>query len=146
MYAEIRADAFNPWDELARYERSTERQAGSSGATAVFVGTMRDRNDGDRVNAMVLEHYPEMTAGYLDRICEEATVKWRVQDLLVLHRVGEIRVGETIVLVAAWSEHRAAAFDACRYLIEELKHRAPFWKKETLADGDLRWVDSNTPA
>ena len=106
---------------------------------------MRDRNDGAQVCAMYLEHYPEMTSGYLERICTEATEKWPVQDLFVLHRVGEIAIDESIVLVAAWSEHRAAAFDACRYLIGELKYRAPFWKKETLAGGTERWVEHNTP-
>jgi molybdopterin synthase catalytic subunit len=85
-----------------------------------------------------------MTGRYLERIAREAVTRWDLLDCLVVHRVGRLEPGEPIVLVAVWTAHRAAAFEACRYLIEELKHRAPFWKKETLLDGE-RWVESNTP-
>ena len=79
-----------------------------------------------------------------DRI-SDAHSKWDIQDALIVHRVGDISPGEPIVLTVVWSAHRAAAFDACRFLMEALKSRAPFWKKETLKDGSHRWVEQNTP-
>ncbi len=119
--------------------------AGSFGAVASFVGTMRDLNEGDVVTGMSLEHYPDMTEKELALIIAEASSQWDIIDALVVHRVGDITPGEPIVLTAVWSAHRAAAFDACRFLMEALKSRAPFWKKETLADGSSRWVENNTP-
>jgi molybdopterin synthase catalytic subunit len=85
-----------------------------------------------------------MTERYLERIASEATDRWGLLDVLIVHRVGRLLPGDPIVLVAARSAHRAAALDACRYLIEELKHRAPFWKKESVP-GAERWVEANTP-
>lgn len=114
---------------------------GSFGATAVFVGTMRDFNQGDTVERLFLQYYPGMTERELEKIVSEARSQWDLLDALVVHRVGEIYPGEPIVLVAAWSAHRGPAFDACRYLMEALKSRAPFWKKETLP-GKERWVDN----
>jgi molybdopterin synthase catalytic subunit len=84
-----------------------------------------------------------MTEAYLQRLVQEAHDRWPLLDALVLHRVGALVPGDPIVLVAVWSAHRGAAFEACRYLIEELKHRAPFWKREKLADRE-RWVEGNT--
>ncbi|WP_141698892.1 molybdenum cofactor biosynthesis protein MoaE, partial [Candidatus Marithrix sp. Canyon 246] len=75
-------------------------------------------------------------------ISKTAMQRWDILDTLIIHRVGEIQISDTIVLVAAWAGHRAPAFDACRFLIEELKHNAPFWKQETLTD-KMRWVESN---
>lgn len=143
MPVEIRETAFDPWSELARHERTLARN-GAYGATACFVGTMRDFNEDAEVTAMTLEHYPGMTEKHLETIVAEATASWAVLDALIIHRVGAIRPGEPIVLVAAWSAHRTDAFAACRHLIEELKTRAPFWKKEQLTDR-ARWVEHNTP-
>lgn len=137
MTALLRSEAFDPWQELAHIESGLVK--GAHGACASFVGTMRDFNVGDHVHSMSLEHYPEMTQQFLDKICAEATSRWDLIDCLIVHRYGEIKPGEPIVLTAAWSAHRAEAFDACRYLIEELKARAPFWKKETIDTGE-RWV------
>jgi molybdopterin synthase catalytic subunit len=137
MTALLRSEAFDPWQELAHIESGLVK--GAHGACASFVGTMRDFNVGDHVHSMSLEHYPEMTQQFLDKICAEATSRWDLIDCLIVHRYGEIKPGEPIVLTAAWSAHRAEAFDACRYLIEELKARAPFWKKETTDTGE-RWV------
>ena len=146
MAIEIREQAFDPWQLLREYEQSRrEAHAGSYGATAVFVGTMRDFNEGDKVTAMTLEHYPGMTERHLQAISEEAAQRWELLDSLIVHRVGEIQPADSIVLVAVWSAHRADAFDASRYLMEELKSRAPFWKKEQLSEGDPRWVEKNTP-
>ena len=92
---------------------------------------------------MTLEHYPGMTERHIEKVCEEAAEKWDVIDALVVHRYGEISVSEPIVLVAVWSAHRAHAFDACRYIINYLKERAPFWKCESTHQGK-RWVEHNT--
>jgi molybdopterin synthase catalytic subunit len=137
MTAWLRGNPFDPWYELAQFE--TELIKGKHGACTSFVGTMRDFNIGDHVHAMTLEHYPEMTQKFLDAICAETVERWRLDACLIIHRYGEIRPGDPIVLTAAWSAHRAEAFDACRYLIEELKTRAPFWKKEITDTGE-RWV------
>lgn len=134
---------FDPWAELRAYQEHLAH--GQYGATASFVGAMRDFNQGDRVEAMFLEHYPGMTERELEWIIAEAGSHWEFLDALVVHRVGEIQPGDPIVLVAVWSAHRGPAFDACRFILEALKTRAPFWKQERLARG-ARWVEKNTPA
>ena len=107
---------------------------------------MRDFNEGGDICAMTLEHYPDMTERQLESIVNDAKQQWSLLEALVAHRIGEITPGEPIVLAVCWSAHRDAAFDACRFLIEALKSRAPFWKRETLTgSGDTRWVASNTP-
>ncbi|HPQ95543.1 MAG: molybdenum cofactor biosynthesis protein MoaE [Thiothrix sp.] len=135
---------FDPWHELATFQQHPDFAAGKSGANAVFVGTMRDFNEGDTVQAMTLEHYPAMTTRQLQTLVQETVTRFRLDHVLLRHRVGAIRPGDPIVLVAVWSAHRAAGFDACRQIMETLKHNAPFWKRETLSDGSLRWVERNT--
>jgi len=140
MIVRVQLEPFDPWQELARHEAGRPAKAGGkTGATAVFVGSMRDFNQGEEVQAMQLEHYPGMTEAYLGKISQEAAARWDLLDSLVLHRFGSILPAEPIVLVAVWSAHRADAFAACRYLIDELKTRAPFWKQEQTAQG-ARWV------
>jgi molybdopterin synthase catalytic subunit len=134
----------DPWVVLARYQAGFTLQDGQYGATAVFVGTMRDFNLGRTVQAMSLEHYPGMTEKQLEQIDTTAKQRWDILDSLIAHRVGKVYPGDPIVLVAVWSVHRDAAFEASRYLIEELKARAPFWKKEEHKDA-ARWVEENTP-
>ena len=129
---------FNPWDEIQRYQAG-HLQSGHYGATASFVGTMRDFNIDKSVRHMTLEHYPAMTQHFLDKLCQQCSEEYGIDDCLIVHRFGEIYPNEPIVLTAAWSAHRAQAFDACRYLMEELKARAPFWKKEVTDEGE-RWV------
>ncbi|MBF0613849.1 MAG: hypothetical protein G8237_06775 [Magnetococcales bacterium] len=111
------------------------------GGVVSFVGTVRDYTSGDQVVAMELEHYPGMTESELMRIEVAARARFSVEELLVVHRVGRLAVGENIVLVVAAARHRADAFDACRYLIDHLKLYATFWKKEITAQGGPRWVD-----
>ena len=142
MLIEIKDAPFEPYQCLLEYQASAGF-AGKFGATAVFVGSMREFNQGDDVEAMLLEHYPGMTEKYLQKISNEAAEKWDILDSLIIHRIGEMLPNDPIVLVAVWSAHRAAAFDASRYLMEELKSRAPFWKKESLKE-DTRWVEKNT--
>lgn len=111
------------------------------GALVTFVGLMREMNEGDQVSRMVLEHYPGMTEKALTAIAEEAAARWDLQGIRILHRVGELKPQDPIVLVAVTSSHRGDAFRACELLIDYLKTRAPFWKKE-ITDGGERWVSS----
>lgn len=143
MPVHIVEGSFDPAAMQSHHETTLE--PGSFGASANFVGTMRSFNEGDSVVGMTLEHYPGMTDKELQRIIDDACEKWRLIDALIVHRVGAMTPGEPIVLTVAWSMHRKDAFEAVRYLMEALKSRAPFWKKETLADGSSRWVEKNTP-
>lgn len=145
MAVEVRTTPFDPYVELRRYQEQVPGGGGKHGAMTSFIGTMRDFNENQPVRGMVLEHYPGMTERHLERIAAEAGRRWDVLDVLIIHRVGALNPADPIVLVAVWSAHRAAAFDACRYLIEELKTRAPFWKKEQRPEAE-RWVEHNTPA
>ncbi len=142
MKIEIRTQDYDPWHEISSYQQ--QMSPGSYGATAVFVGTMRDFNEGEDVEAMLLEHYPGMTEKQLETLGQQAITQHELLDLLILHRVGEVRPNDPIVLVAAWSAHRKASFDASREVMEKLKSVATFWKKEQLGEG-ARWVEKNTP-
>ena len=133
-----------PWKELEAFQENYLVDNREFGATATFVGTMRDFNEGDTVTSMFLEHYPKMTEQQLAYLVEKAKKKWDLLHTLVVHRVGEITPAQPIVLVATWSAHRSAAFEACRFIMEELKSTAPFWKKEELTNGNSRWVEKNT--
>ena len=129
---------------MSRYQDTLLAQHGKYGATASFVGTLRDHNQGDAVREMTLEHYPGMTEKFMQRVCDEAAQRWEILDTLIIHRCGQLQINDPIVLIAVWSAHRADAFAACQYLIDELKYRAPFWKREELAAG-ARWVEQNAP-
>jgi len=142
---EVRTTPFAPWELLQSYEREVlGGSAGRFGATAVFVGTMRDFNEGDAVRGMTLEHYPGMTERQLEKLVGDAIKRWSLDDALVVHRVGDLDPADPIVLVAVWSAHRKEAFEACRHIMEELKSTVPFWKKERLVEGS-RWVEKNRP-
>ena len=142
MQIRIVKAGFDPGRELADHQATTLRR-GEYGANAVFIGSMRDFNEGSQVHSMTLEYYPGMTEKHIEQICHTAAQRWSLQDVLVIHRVGDICPGDPIVLVSVWSAHRGDAFDACRFIMEDLKHTAPFWKKESLDSGE-RWVDQNT--
>jgi molybdopterin synthase catalytic subunit len=111
------------------------------GAVVSFVGQVRDLNDGDNVAAMTLEHYPGMTEKSLAVIVEQAQGRWPIANVLVIHRVGELRPLDQIVLVLVASAHRKDAFAACEFIMDYLKTEAPFWKKEQTPDGQ-RWVEA----
>jgi molybdopterin synthase catalytic subunit len=111
------------------------------GAVASFIGAVRDVNDAATVAAMTLEHYPGMTEKALAEIVADAHARFDIVDALVIHRVGELRPADQIVLVAVTSAHRGDAFDACRFIMDYLKTSAPFWKKEVTSEG-TRWVDA----
>ena len=147
MLVTLRDKAFDPWDEIRRHQQQTSAlRRGEFGASAVFIGTMRDFNEGMAVRAMTLEHYPEMTRKTIEEIGRAAMERHGLCEALVVHRVGEVLPGEAIVLSAVWSAHRNEAFAACREIMEALKSTAPFWKKEHGADDNDRWVEHNTPA
>jgi molybdopterin synthase catalytic subunit len=113
------------------------------GAVASFIGVVRDLNDGDQVSTLFLEHYPGMTERELEKICAEARMRWNVYDTLVVHRVGELRPTDQIVLVVVTGAHRGEAFAACEFIMDYLKTRAPFWKREETPQG-VRWVEART--
>ena len=140
MYIEIINEKFDPWQKLVEYKRAQLVDKNNIGACSVFLGTMRDINSGDEIKSMELQHYPDMTESYLEKIVEDATKKFKIIDSIVLHRVGLVSPSDPIVLVATWSEHRQDAFDATREIMESLKSEAPFWKKES-TDKGFRWVE-----
>lgn len=111
------------------------------GGIVSFIGLMRDMNEGDSVTAMTLEHYPGMTEMAMKKIVEEARQRWNLLGCRVVHRVGEMQPTDPIVLVAVACTHRGDAFRACEFIIDYLKTRAPFWKKELTTQGS-RWVDA----
>ena len=111
------------------------------GGLASFVGLVRDANDGHAIRAMTLEHYPGMTEKALEDICAQAHARWDLIDTLVIHRVGALVPGDRIVLVGVASAHRGEAFEACEFIMDYLKTRAPFWKKEDTTAG-ARWVEA----
>jgi len=110
------------------------------GAVVAFLGTVRDQ--GGAIDELTLEHYPGMTERELERIEAEAQARWLLQASLIVHRIGTLRPSDNIVLVLTASEHRQAAFAAAEFLMDYLKTRAPFWKRESGPDGS-RWVEAN---
>ncbi|WP_336754906.1 molybdopterin synthase catalytic subunit MoaE [Pantoea sp. USHLN298] len=111
------------------------------GAVVTFTGKVRNHNLGDDVAALTLEHYPGMTEKALQEIVDAARQRWPLQRVTVIHRTGELFPGDEIVLVGVTSAHRGSAFSAAEFIMDYLKTRAPFWKREATADGD-RWVDA----
>jgi len=111
------------------------------GALASFVGLVRGANGGRAVGGMTLEHYPGMTEAALADICAQALARWNILDALVIHRVGRLSPGDRIVLVGVTSAHRGEAFEACEFIMDYLKTRAPFWKKESTPEGE-HWIEA----
>lgn len=144
MTVMLSEQSIDAWKELDAYQNQNDRLKGKYGASSVFVGVMRDFNQGDDVQSMFVEHYQGMTERQLQHIVDEVGQHWAILDYLVIHRVGLVLPDETLVLVACWAVHRGDAFDACRFIMEALKSRAPFWKKEVLVSGQSRWVEKNS--
>ena len=113
------------------------------GAVAAFVGTVRDRHDGAMVGTLTLEHYPGMTERAIEAMIDAALARFDIRAVRVIHRVGELRPLDQIVLVVVTSAHRGDAFAACEFLMDYLKTQAPFWKKEITPEG-ARWVDARS--
>jgi molybdopterin synthase catalytic subunit len=122
--------------------RALTRGRTDIGAIVTFTGTVRGEAAGTPIRTMTLEHYPGMTEAELARVDADANVRWPLQSSLIVHRYGELAPGDNIVLVVTASAHRHAAFEAAEFLMDYLKSRAPFWKKETARDGTGAWVDA----
>jgi molybdopterin synthase catalytic subunit len=137
MTVRVQTEDFDVGRELAAL-RGNDR---AIGAVAAFIGTVRDVNADASVASMTLEHYPGMTEKALAAIIDEAKTRWEIADALVIHRVGALKPSDQIVLVGVTSAHRGDAFAACEFVIDYLKTRAPFWKKEATPDG-TRWVEA----
>jgi molybdopterin synthase catalytic subunit len=138
MSVRIQTEDFDSGAEIARLHASQH----GVGAVASFIGVCRNNNDGTSITRMELEHYPGMTERSIEQMIAAAHARFDMMDATVIHRVGVIAPGEQIVFVAVSSAHRGAAFQACEFLMDYLKTQAPFWKKETMADGTARWVDA----
>jgi molybdopterin synthase catalytic subunit len=137
MKIAVQTEAFDLQAEVAALYRNNPKV----GAVASFLGLVRDINEGQDVSAMTLEHYPGMTEKALADIVDQARARWDVMDACVIHRVGPLRPTDPIVLVAVASGHRGDAFAACEFIMDFLKTRAPFWKKESTPEGE-KWVDA----
>ncbi|HET7634879.1 MAG TPA: molybdenum cofactor biosynthesis protein MoaE [Burkholderiales bacterium] len=133
----IQRDDFDTGREIAELHRDNPKV----GAVASFVGLMRDVNDGAGVSGMTLEHYPGMTEKSIRAIVTQAQGRWNIIGARVIHRIGRLEPTDQIVLVVVASSHRGDAFAACQFIMDYLKTRAPFWKKETTTHGE-RWVDA----
>ena len=133
----IQTEDFDVSHELAALRAGDARV----GAVCVFVGTVRDRNEGNGVSCMTLEHYPGMTERSIDAMLAQARERFDIFAARVIHRVGELQPQDQIVMVAVTSAHRGMSFQACEFLMDYLKTQAPFWKKELTPQG-ARWVDA----
>ncbi|MCU0952820.1 MAG: molybdopterin synthase catalytic subunit MoaE [Burkholderiaceae bacterium] len=137
MPVRVQTEDFDAGVEIARLRAGNPKV----GAVASFIGVARDINDGSAVATLTLEHYPGMTEAALEDICAQARARWDLLDVLVVHRVGEMKPLDQIVLVVVTSAHRGEAFAACEFVMDYLKTEAPFWKKEVTPQG-TRWVDA----
>ncbi|MGQ0525034.1 MAG: molybdopterin synthase catalytic subunit MoaE [Betaproteobacteria bacterium] len=137
MTVRVQAEDFDVGAEIAALRQGNP----GIGAVASFVGVVRDVNEGGAVAEMALEHYPGMTERAIEDIIAQARGRWDIIDTLVIHRVGTLKPLDQIVLVVVTSGHRGDAFAACEFIMDYLKTRAPFWKKEKTPSGE-RWVDA----
>ncbi|HEY7742225.1 MAG TPA: molybdopterin synthase catalytic subunit MoaE [Burkholderiales bacterium] len=137
MTVRIQTADFDVSAEIAALRRGNPR----IGAVASFIGVVRDINEGGTVAGMTLEHYPGMTEKAIEEIVVQAQARWNILDSLVIHRVGRLKPTDQIVLVVVASAHRGDAFAACEFIMDYLKTRAPFWKKEQTGGGE-RWVEA----
>lgn len=132
----VQFEDFSVADEYEELAQGTE-----AGAVVTFIGKVRDFNQGDSVTGLSLEHYPGMTEKALSEIVEQARARWPLLQVRVIHRVGDLDLGDQIVFVGVSSAHRGASFEACEFIMDYLKTRAPFWKKEQTPE-ENRWVDA----
>ncbi len=137
MPVRVQTEDFDAGREIAELRRGNP----AIGAIASFIGVVRDVNDGEAVAEMTLEHYPGMTEKSIVKIIDQAKSRWKIFDALVIHRIGRLSPLDQIVLVVVTGAHRGDAFAACEFIMDYLKTRAPFWKKEQTRDG-ARWVES----
>ncbi len=138
MAVRVQRDAFDAATEV----RALTAGRTDIGSVVTFTGLVRGEAGGRALRSLTLEHYPDMTEAELSRIEEEAQGRFGLLGSLVVHRTGELKPGEPIVLVVTLAAHRQAAFEAAEFLMDYLKSQAPFWKKESFADGAEHWVDA----
>lgn len=129
------------FDQAEEYQSLAQNNQ-IDGAIVTFVGQVREHNQGKGVTGLFLEHYPQMTQRSLELIVEQANGRWKLGKVRVIHRYGQLNLGEQIVFVGVTSQHRQSAFEAAQFIMDYLKTQAPFWKKETTTSGE-RWVDAN---
>lgn len=137
MYISVQTNDFDLSTEVNQLRKDNP----AIGAIVSFVGVVRDMNEGSCVSAMELEHYPGMTEQSLKEIMQQASLRWKIIDARIIHRIGQLSPQDQIVLVAVASAHRGEAFAACEFIMDYLKTKAPFWKKESTENGE-RWVDA----
>ena len=138
MTVRIQTDDF----DVGREQRAMTSNNTDIGAIVTFTGVVRGTTQDKNLTTMALEHYPGMTEREFERIEAEARSRWPLQDCLIVHRVGQLKPGDNIVLVITASSHRRAAFEAAQFLMDYLKTDAPFWKKEQTEDGNTQWVEN----
>lgn len=133
----VQSQDFDPGAEITRLHRDRS----DIGAVVSFVGVVRGESHGEKLTRMTLEHFPGMTERELERIAQEARKRWSLTDVVIVHRIGDLAPGDRIVLVATAAGHRQAAFEAAEFLMDYLKTKAPFWKRELRASGE-HWVEA----
>lgn len=138
MAVRVQAEDFDIGAEIAALQEGRT----DIGAIVTFTGTVRGETKAGEISSMTLEHYPAMTEAELARVEADAHARWPLQGSSIIHRIGDLAPGDNIVLVVTISKHRHAAFESAEFLMDYLKSRAPFWKKETGVDGVGSWVDA----
>lgn len=133
----VHHEDFNVGEEYQKLVKDNR----SDGAAVTFVGLVRDFNEGSSVNGLYLEHYPGMTENCLKDISSQAKERWSLGRVRIIHRIGQLELGDQIVFVGVTSMHRKSAFEACEFIMDYLKTQAPFWKKETTQEGE-RWIEA----
>ena len=141
MRIAVQDGLFDIGEESNRFAAGLSDSGANAGAIVTFTGVVRGSDNGDMI-AMEIEHYPGMTERAIRKIADEAMARWSLADVLVIHRHGRLVPGEQIMMVATASRHRLHAFEAAEFLMDYLKSRAPFWKKELLQDGAGNWVEA----
>jgi molybdopterin synthase catalytic subunit len=136
-YISVQTDDFDQNDQYLSLTQHNEKD----GAVVTFVGLVRDRNEGKHVLSLTLEHYPGMTEKSLNAIADEARQKWGVGNIRIIHRIGKLALGDQIVYVGVAAKHRKSAFHAAEFVMDFLKTKAPFWKKEQTSEGE-HWIEA----
>lgn len=130
-----------PFD-TAKEEAKLQTAASDAGALVMFKGMVRGKDQQQELSHLYLEHYPQVTEQEIQRIIQQAVTRWQIADCIVIHRIGELAVGDSIVLVIVTAKHRKEAFHAAEFIMDYLKTEAPFWKKEYFKDGVSKWVEA----
>ena len=140
----LSTEFIEPYKLLEKFQHSN-CDLSISGAQSVFIGYMRETNHNRKdIVSMKLDYYPEMTKKYLEDLSDSIKKEYKLHNVLIAHRVGKVFPNDCLVIVACWSKHRKTSIDAVKIILEDLKHKAPLWKKEYFSDETSLWVESNT--